>query len=230
MFPPYAPVFIGLKKSVREHLCGEDERAACGEGFVRRYAGDCFVTILRCASVPRSEGSFGYYSIAPPCVHLAAHAAPCVRGRAVRIDAQLCRPHDNIRLVLSYTTPPVTARLSEVMSQRLRSALQSRNIRRASSPWLRSQKKQTGGPNRLSACGAKRSRGYRTEWGDTEIGASKPRDFGCALCLPVCDAGAFSVPIESERKRLWFNASRRCPGGRRDEQLRNGFVSPSRSS
>jgi len=36
MFPPYAPVFIGLEKSVHEHLCGEDERAAhrkdvCGE-------------------------------------------------------------------------------------------------------------------------------------------------------------------------------------------------------
>jgi hypothetical protein len=44
MFPPCAPVFIGLEKRICEHLCGEDERAAlseicavmCWEYFVMR--------------------------------------------------------------------------------------------------------------------------------------------------------------------------------------------------
>jgi hypothetical protein len=40
MFPPYAPVFVGLEKSVGEHLCGEDERAARRKDVVRRCAGD----------------------------------------------------------------------------------------------------------------------------------------------------------------------------------------------
>jgi hypothetical protein len=51
MFPPYAPVFIGLEKSIHEHLCGEDERAALG----KEVCGDVPGITLRCASIPRSE-------------------------------------------------------------------------------------------------------------------------------------------------------------------------------
>jgi hypothetical protein len=49
-----------------------------------RMCGDVLGDIRRCASVPRSEGPCGNYSIAAPCVHLAPHALSCMQGRAVR--------------------------------------------------------------------------------------------------------------------------------------------------
>jgi hypothetical protein len=49
-----------------------------------RMCGDVLGDIRRCASVPRSEGPRGNYSIAAPCVHLAPHALSCMQGRAVR--------------------------------------------------------------------------------------------------------------------------------------------------
>lgn len=36
------------------------------------------------------RGPWTNYSIAAPCVHLAAHAVSCVRGRAVHTDVQSC--------------------------------------------------------------------------------------------------------------------------------------------
>ena len=51
IFSSFAPFFFGLEKSIHEHLCGEDERAA----HRKDVCGDVLGITLRCASIPRSE-------------------------------------------------------------------------------------------------------------------------------------------------------------------------------
>ena len=122
------------------------------------------------------------YSIAAPCVHLAAHAVSCVWGRAVRFDAQLGCASGRVRLVRSHTMLPATARWercrnSETFADRARSSPGQR---------LRHGKEKDWGTNAPSVCGAKPSRRCRTSRRWRETGAPKRR--GRLPCL-VAAAG-----------------------------------------
>ena len=153
--------------------------AVHGERCVRRSAGDW--SAMRVRTALRSSST--NYSIAAPCVHLAAHALSCVCRRAVRFDAQLGGASGGVRLVRPHTTLRATVHAGAV--------LQSRDIcltrrDRCRYSGCGTQKKKTAGPT--SGCSAKLSRRCRTSRRWRETGAAKPRDSRCALCLPVGDA------------------------------------------
>jgi hypothetical protein len=123
------------------------------------------------------------YSIAAPCVHLAAHAVSCVWGRAVRFVAQLCwciwqRPSRSA----AYDAAGDGACGSGVAIQRhLPDQAGSLPVQR-----LRHAKEKDCGTNFRVQCEAvSQMQNEPTLEGNRR---GKPRDSRCALCLPVGDA------------------------------------------
>ena len=88
--------------------------AVHGERCVRRSAGDW--SAMRVRTALRSSST--NYSIAAPCVHLAAHALSCACGRAVRFDAQLGGASGGVRLVRPHTTLRATVHAGAVLQSR----------------------------------------------------------------------------------------------------------------
>lgn len=129
------------------------------------------------------RGPWTTYSIAAPCVHLAAHAVSCVRGRAVHTDVQSCwRISQRPSRLAAYDAPGDGAcdALLSVIGTGFTIQKQLPAERSSPGPPLPYTKEKDWETNAPSGCSAKASRRCRTE--SEGEGKSAPRR-GCLPCL-----------------------------------------------
>jgi hypothetical protein len=158
---------------------------------VRRGAGDYSVITLRRASVPRSEGPCSNYSIAAPCVHLAAHAV-FAAGRSC--------PHRCATVLADLTASVSFCRIQRCRQRRMRCAFVG-DCERCHTPETFSdraiaartalaarKRKRLGDQRALRVRCEALSQMQNGVEGGGAIGVWQPQYSGCASCLAVGDA------------------------------------------